>query len=289
MTAVSAEIATATTLLADAGIDTARVDADRLMADVLGIEIGRLLLVDGIDDAQRTAFRAAVARRATREPLQHIIGRVGFGPLELAVGPGVFIPRPETELILEWAVDAASSVDGSRPVGVADLCSGSGALALGIATMVPRAEVAAVEEDTEALKWLQRNVVEQGLGERVRVCAADVTDAVAMHDVLPDGSCDVIVSNPPYVPADAQVSAEVAHDPARAVFGGADGMSVIIPMVEVIGRALRPGGRVAIEHDDTTAGSVVEVLGDAGVFDSIVAHQDLAGRPRFVSATRAAG
>ena len=275
--------------LARHGIDSADTEARRLMAHVLGVDVGRLLLVDHVEPARRAEFEAAVDRRAAGVPLQHITGRVGFGTVELAVGPGVFIPRPETELIVEWALRRLPSPQRRAPLRIVDLCSGSGALALAIAHRLPAAEVVAVEVDDAALTWLRRNVERLGPAGRVHVHRADVTDHDAMSALFDDASVDLVVSNPPYVPTTATVGAEVAHDPDLAVYGGPDGMQVITPMIAGIARVLAPRGSVAIEHDDTTAGLVAQELRDAGVFADIESHRDLAGRPRFVTAVRSTG
>ncbi|NED66813.1 peptide chain release factor N(5)-glutamine methyltransferase, partial [Streptomyces sp. SID10244] len=154
-----------------------------------------LLIVDGLDQATRDRFRGLVDRRARRIPLQHIVGATSFGPAELVVGPGVFVPRPETEFLAEWAVGIA---DGAGIVTVVDLCSGSGALAIAVATMLPNARVWAVERSPEALEWLRRNVASAPpqVRDRIAVVAADVTDAAQMHATLPAGSVDVVVANP---------------------------------------------------------------------------------------------
>ncbi len=223
-----------------------------------------------------------LARRIAREPLQHILGTAPFGPVDLAVGPGVFIPRPETEVLLQWAVRACA---GTRRPRVVDLCSGSGALAISIATAVDVATVVAVEHDPDALLWLRHNVARADTSTRVRVVVVD-GDA-RDQSLLAAGSAEVVVSNPPYVPDGTHLAPEVCeHDPAVAVFGGPDGMTVITPMIALIARALVPGGCCAIEHDDTTADLVVAALGASRAFDEIEEHTDLAGRPRFVSARR---
>lgn len=283
---VADELRRASERLSAAGIDTARRDAEWLMVHSLGVDLGRLALVDTIEDGKLSVFRAAVARRSERIPLQHIVGTVAFGPLDLAVGPGVFTPRPETEYLFEWARTQAISSDA--PVRVADLCSGSGALALALATTIPQAEVIAVEADEEALTWLRRNVADApaAVRRRIEVVAADVTDPARMSQVLPAATLSVIVSNPPYVPIGSEVGPEVAHDPQGAVFAGADGMDVIRPMVPIIAAALAPGGVVGIEHDDTTADAVSGVLSAHGGFDEVVSRRDLAGRRRFVTARR---
>jgi release factor glutamine methyltransferase len=283
------ELRSAAIRLAESGIDTPRRDAEWLLAHVLGVDVGRLVMVDGIDEPGLGAFRDAVEQRAQRIPLQHIVGTAAFGPVDLAVGPGVFIPRPETEYLLEWAVGHLGSTPG--PHVVTDLCSGSGALAIAIATMVPETRVLAVEADGAALQWLRRNAADARCapGSRVEVADADVTDATQMAGLVGSASVSLVVANPPYVPLDAEVGPEVAHDPARAVFGGVDGMSVIVPMVPVIAEMLEPGGLVGIEHDDTTAAPVTECLRATGSFEDVTPRRDLAGRPRFVTARRTRG
>ncbi|GGF30732.1 peptide chain release factor N(5)-glutamine methyltransferase [Williamsia phyllosphaerae] len=277
-------IAAAVDRLTAAGVDSPRVDAELLFAHVLGVDRGRLIAADDPTDTQAALLDEWLDRRAAREPLQHIVGSASFGPIDLAVGPGVFVPRPETEAILEWAGAVCSGIDHPR---VVDLCSGSGALAIAVATTVPDATVIAVENDPDALIWLRDNVTRavEGVRRRLTVIHGDVRS----HDVLGPDTADLVVSNPPYVPVGADLSPEVIeHDPAVAVFAGADGMSVITPMIGLIAHALVPGGRCAIEHDDTTADLVVAELRGHGGFDEITARADLAGRPRFVTARRTA-
>lgn len=267
-----------------AGIGSAGAEAATLLAAILGVEPGRLLLIDDVPAAARAAYDDALARRERRIPLQHIVGRAHFYGLELRVGPGVFIPRPETELLAEWAITALRRAD-SGPARVADLCSGSGALALAIATAVPGATVLAVERSPDALAYLRGNVADQPeqVRRRVSVYDGDVTDVAAMAALL--GGCDLVVCNPPYVPVGGEVSPEVAHDPPEAVFSGDSGMDLITALVPVLRAGLVPGGRVGIEHDDTTSAAVANVLSGGG-FTEITAHSDLAGRPRFVTARR---
>ncbi|MGU3292293.1 peptide chain release factor N(5)-glutamine methyltransferase [Williamsia sp. M5A3_1d] len=273
----------ATDRLCTAGVASPRVDAELLIAHVLGVDRGRLFLVDAIGAEQCGRLDGLLARREAREPLQHIIGRAAFGPIELAVGPGVFVPRPETEALLEWAVGECAR--NAPAPAVVDLCSGSGALAIAVATSVPDATVTAVEKDAEAWTWLQRNVdaAPEAVRRRIGTRRADVLDPDAIGDLR----ADVVVSNPPYVPLGAALDPEVVgHDPAVALFGGDDGMSVITPMAGVIAGMLRTGGACGIEHDDTTSDAVVAALGASGAFTDITAHHDLAGRPRFVTARR---
>lgn len=273
--------------LATAGIDAAATDAGWLLAHVLGIEPGRLILADDPTAAQAAAYDALIARRAERIPLQHLTAEASFAGVELAVGPGVFVPRPETELLVEWAARACADVaEPGAAVRVVDLCSGSGALALAVATAVPRAAMVAVERSPSALDYLRRNAAAQpsSVADRVRVVAGDVTDPDVWAEL---GVVDVIVCNPPYVPAAAPVSPEVAHDPAEAVFSGETGMDLIVELVPLLAEGLRPGGVVALEHDDTTAAATVDVFVADGRFTEVVGHRDLAGRPRYVTARRA--
>lgn len=282
---VDGELAWARTVLADAGIESARADADWLLAAVLGIDRGRLLVVDDLDDDVVHRFRAAVVRRAQRIPLQHIIGTASFGPAELSVGPGVFTPRPETEFLVEWALRALPEAGVVR---VVDLCSGSGALAIAIAMLAPHTRVWAVERSADALEWLRRNVNDApaDVAGRITVVAADVTDPAALAEQIGPASVDVVVSNPPYVPTTTPVSPEVAHDPVEAVFGGADGMSVIVPMLPVIAALLRPGGVFGLEHDESTTAAVMSAATATDRVIDVRAHDDLTGRPRFVTGRR---
>lgn len=283
MTSTTSELAEATRVLARAGIESARSDAEWLFAHVLDVDRGRLAFVDEPDATARARYRDLVARRARRIPLQHIIGRAAFGPVDVAVGPGVFVPRPETEVMLEWAVESLRSV--TDPL-VADLCSGSGALAIAIAVSVPSARVVAVEKSPAALLWLRRNVENLGVGDRVAVLGADVTDHAGLREHIPDGSLDLVVANPPYVPADTEVSPEVDADPAEAVFAGSDGMAVITPLANVAVRLLAADGFIGVEHDDSTSSQVVDAFTATGSFEEVLARRDLAGRPRFVTARR---
>ncbi|RKR88090.1 release factor glutamine methyltransferase [Micromonospora pisi] len=290
-------VADAAGVLSAAGIGPARVEAELLAAYVLDTSRGRLALTARFTPAQLERFQALVARRAGREPLQHLLGSAPFRYLELAVGPGVFIPRPETELLAGVGVDAAKRIAGEAggtggagdPV-VVDLCSGSGAIALSVADEVPGARVVAVERSTEALVWLRRNAAERAAaGDRpIEVVAGDVTDPGLLAELA--GRVDVLLCNPPYVPEAIAVPPEVAdHDPAEAVFGGADGLAVIRPVLDRAAALLRPGGLLGIEHDDTHAEAVPALLRAYGAFEEVRDHPDLAGRPRFVTARRSVG
>ena len=279
-TRLRSAIDSATTLLADAGIDSARYDAEELAAHFAGTERGRLSLLGPPDDLFFDHYNAAVAARSRRVPLQHLTGTAAFGPLTLSVGPGVFIPRPETEAILEWAVAQSLPV---KPV-VVDVCTGSGALALDLARHWPDARVIGLDDSDAALDYARRNAV----GTRVEFVRADVTDSVLLSEL--DGQVDLVVSNPPYVPDGAELEPEVVeHDPPHAVFGGPDGMAVIPAVARLAGRLLRPGGMFAVEHDDTTSSMTAETISSTELFDDIVARTDLTGRPRFVTARTKGG
>jgi release factor glutamine methyltransferase len=274
-TRLRSAIDSATTLLAGAGIDSARYDAEELAAHVAGTERGRLTLLDSPDDTFFDHYNAAVAARSRRVPLQHLTGIAAFGPLTLSVGPGVFIPRPETEAMLEWAVGQDLP---ANPV-VVDVCTGSGALALALAQHWPDARVIGLDDSDDALCYARRNAV----GTAVEFVRADVTDLDVLADL--DGNIDLVVSNPPYVPDGADLEPEVVeHDPPHAVFGGPDGMAVIPAVARLAGRLLRPGGLFAVEHDDTTSSITVETVSGTELFDDIVARTDLTGRLRFVTA-----
>jgi release factor glutamine methyltransferase len=277
-TGLSPALAAAAAELAAAGVTSPRVDAELIAAHVLGVSRGRLLLIDALRPGELDRLRELVARRAARIPLQHLLGSAAFRHLELAVGDGVFIPRPETELLAGWGVEWTAP--GAT---VVDLCSGTGAIALAVADEARPGRVFAVERSPAALAYLRRNAA--GV-PAVRVVEGDVTDPDLLADLR--GEVDVLLCNPPYVPAGTPVPAEVAdHDPADAVFGGADGLSVIRPVIALAARLLRPGGRLGIEHDDGHAAAVPGLLGADGRFADVTAHLDLAGRPRFATARRA--
>lgn len=281
MTPVRQVIDDAAAVLAAAGVASATVDAELLAAHAAGTDRGRLPFADLPPDFD-DRYGDLVAARARRVPLQHLTGTAAFGPVQLAVGPGVFIPRPETEALFEWAVRQDLPAE---PL-IVDLCTGSGALALALATARPRARVIAVENSAAALGYARRNLADTG----VEILDADVTDPGLRPDL--DGAVDLVVANPPYIPDGAVLDPEVAdHDPAQALFGGADGMAVIDAIVTLAARWLRPGGRCAVEHDDTTSALTAAAFGDTdtfgtAVFDDVTAHDDLTGRPRFVTARR---
>ena len=271
--------------LAAAGVASPRVDAELLAAHVVGVPRGRLLMVPLVDEPVVEQYRALVARRVAREPLQHLLGTAVLGPVTVAVGPGVFTPRPETELLLEWGLKAIADV--ASPL-VVDLCTGSGALALAVAASRPDAAVHAVEADPGALSWAARNIAAHADagGTPVVLHAADVR----WPDLLPEleTRVDLVLCNPPYVPDGTPVPPEVADfDPPGAVFGGPDGLEIIRAVVAASAALLRHGGALAIEHDDTHADAVPALLRRRRVLTDVQEHTDLAGRPRFASARRA--
>ncbi|HME48895.1 peptide chain release factor N(5)-glutamine methyltransferase [Mycobacterium sp.] len=274
-TVVLRAIDEATARLAGAGVASPRRDAEELAAYVVGISRGRLALIDSLADDFAHRYAELVAARSRRIPLQHLIGTAAFGPVTLQVGPGVFVPRPETEALLEWAVRRRL---GPSPV-IVDLCTGSGALAVALARRLPAARVVAVDDSADALHYARRN----SAGTAIDVREGDVTDPALFADL--DGSVDLVVANPPYLPDAADVEPEVAqHDPPAALFGGPDGMAVIEPIVALGARWLKPGGLLAVEHDDTASEATKALL--RARFDEIVGHTDFAGRPRFVTARR---
>jgi release factor glutamine methyltransferase len=275
MTVLRRAIDSAAALLAEAGIDSARYDAEQLAAHLAGTDRGRLTLLALPGDEFLGRYRDIVAARSRRVPLQHLIGTAAFGPVLLHVGPGVFIPRPETEAILAWATAQRLA---ARPV-IVDLCTGSGALAVALAQHRPAARVIGIDDSDAALDYARRNVE----GTAVELVRADVTTPGLLPEL--EGRVDLVVANPPYVPDHLIVEPEVAqHDPHHAVFGGPDGMAVIAPIVRLAGRWLCPGGLFAVEHDDTTSSQTVELVNSTGLFEDIQSRQDLAGRPRFVTA-----
>jgi release factor glutamine methyltransferase len=266
----------AVSILAEAGVPSPRVDAERLAVD--GVGVPRTELRRAADPGE--PYWHLVGRRARREPLQHLLGRAWFRHIEVAVGPGVFVPRPETEVVTEAAVAEAARLAsaGQVPV-VVDLGTGTAVIALSVAHEVPAAIVHAVEADDAAYSWAARNVV----GSRVQLHPGD------LGDCLPEmnGRVDVVISNPPYIPPDGvPIEPEVRdHDPARALYGsGPDGLGEVRAVVASAARLLVPGGLLVVEHADRQASSVRRLLGER--WCDVDAHRDLTGRPRFVTARR---
>ena len=271
-----AAIDDAAAVLARAGVRSARTDAELLAAHLSGVGRGRLALGSPAEDFFER-FGRAVAVRAQRVPLQHITGTAAFGPIEVEVGPGVFIPRPETESLLEWALTQTLP----RAPVIVDLCTGSGALAIALASRLPGARVTAVDDDPTALDYARRNAASGAVN--VNVVAGDVRDPGLLTGMAE--SVDLVVANPPYLPVDTELEPEVAqYDPAYALFGGPDGMEVITVVVACAARLLKPGGLLAVEHDETTAQATTELV--ARCFVGVESQRDLCGRPRFVTARR---
>ena len=280
-----AEIAIATARLAEAGVESPRADAELMAAHRHGVARSALNLVADADFDPR--FWDDVARRESREPLQHITGIAYFRYLDLEVGPGVFVPRPETEVMTGWAIETLDKLDVAEPV-VVDLGTGSGAIALSIAQEVPRARVHAVEADPLARQWTERNIA------RCAAAAPHTAGRVELHpgdfaDGVPglDGAVDLVISNPPYIPVGAGVPPEVGeYEPPAALYSGADGLDAIRVVQRVAGRLLRPGGWVAVEHGAPQGAGVYWVFAEENGWAQTRNHCDLAGLDRFVTAMR---
>lgn len=275
-TSVRQLLARAAARLSSAGVASPEYDAAELLAHVLGSTRGQLTLAGPPTHAQEQTFLALAERRATRVPLQHLTGTAAFRYVDLAVGPGVFVPRPETELLAGWAIDEAARL--SAPI-VVDLCTGSGAIARALADEVPQATVYAVELDEGALVWATRNLADTG----VSLLHGDL--ATALPEL--DGTVDVVVCNPPYIPLEAweSVAPEARdHDPHLALFSGDDGLVAMRVLEQRATRLLRSGGVVGAEHADAQGDSAPAVFTSTGSWSQVRDHLDLAGRPRFVTA-----
>ena len=290
--ALVTDLAGAVDRLRAAGVPTPRTDAELLAAHACGTDRGGLqrlvIMRSGWPDGAGDRFAALVSERADRVPLQHLTGRSVFRRLELAVGPGVFLPRPETELLAGAAVaELVGLVErGLRHPVAVDLCTGSAAVALAVVDEVPTARVGAVELAPHAHAWAARNVESLGQG-RLELHLGDVADTA---DLLPSflGACHVVTANPPYIPDDAvPLDPEVArHDPVLALYGGPDGLRVLRVCVGVAARLLRPGGLLVLEHGEPQCDGVAAVLAGAGGWTDVTHHPDLTGRPRLTTARR---
>lgn len=271
--------------LSAAGITDSDVDAELLIGHVLGLGRGevhaRLILNDLVSDADARRIDALVARRAAREPLQHILGVAWFRSLTLQVGPGVFVPRPETEQLAQMAIDALRSLADSSPIGV-DLGTGSGAIALAMATEVCHARIFAVEKSAEAMPWTLKNFAQLG-GSNATPLQGDLMDAFAELN----GTVAVVASNPPYIPTDAVPrDPEVQlHDPHLALYGGDDGLDVVRLVSHTAWRLLRSGGALMMEHGELQGQDIRTILMTDG-WRAPATHRDLLGRDRYTSATR---
>ena len=287
MSTLRAEVVSATRALADAGVPSPEADALALAAHALGCEVSdvrrRMVLLEECEAGFAGRYAGLVAERAARLPLQHLTGRAHFRHLTLSVGPGVFTPRPETEVVAGLAIDAAAASRADDPV-VVDLCTGSGAIALAVADEVPGARVHAVELSVEAHAWAARNVEATGLPVELRL-----GDATTAYPEL-DGTVDVVVSNPPYIPVGmVPLDPEVRdHDPEVALYGGSeDGLAIPLAVARRAAGLLRPGGTLVMEHADSQGEALPAALRRTGKWTDVVDHPDLTGRPRATVATRA--
>ncbi|GAB3444577.1 peptide chain release factor N(5)-glutamine methyltransferase [Phycicoccus ginsengisoli] len=286
MSTLRAQVVAATRALADAGVPSPEADALALAAHVLGCDAGdvrrRMVLLEECGAGFADRYAGLVAERAARLPLQHLTGRAHFRHLTLRVGPGVFTPRPETEVVAGLAIEAARAC-GTTPV-VVDLCTGSGAIALAVADELPGATVHAVELSVEAHAWAARNVEATGLPVELRL-----GDATTAYPEL-DGTVDVVVSNPPYIPVGmVPLDPEVRdHDPEVALYGGSeDGLAIPLAVARRAAGLLRPGGTLVMEHADSQGESLPAALRRTGEWSDVADHPDLTGRPRATVATRA--
>lgn len=308
---VSTALREAVPALAQAGVESAAHDARVLMAAALGRETGTTvspldLVMRGGDTVPAT-FAGLLQRRIAREPLQWILGHGSVMGIDLAVAPGVFIPRPETDLLIDWVATEAERRVSRREHGlfsrlleptltVVDLCSGPGTIALGVAHELSlrgipdtvSVRIVGLEATDEGVKLARRNAghwVEQGhVDARIEVSfhRADVSSSADIVGLGLVNSADIVASNPPYVPEGTAVSPEVAQDPHDAVFSGEDGLTLMRPLAGTIELVAASSAAVAVEHDDSTGEAVRELLAGAGISD-LVQHRDLAGRDRFVS------
>ena len=260
------------------------VDAEILLAHLLGltrmelhnpIALERALAEVSDESAIVDGYAELVKRRCNHEPVQYLTGTAGFRNLDLAVGPGVLVPRPETEGLVEEVLKHIANLPG--PVSVIDLGAGSGAMAISIATEAPNTHVIAVEKSADAIEWLKQNVA--FYDESIRIVQGDVAE------VLDGVKCDVVVANPPYVPDSQPLPKDVANfEPAIALFGGPDGLELPQRFIIAAARLLKTGGLLAIEHTEIQGAAIAKLLNTD--FNQIALHQDLTGRPRWTSAIR---
>jgi release factor glutamine methyltransferase len=271
-----------------AAAEITEIDAEHLFAYVLGItrmdlhnsvKLDATLKSLGDFGIIEDTFAKLISRRASHEPLQYLTGTAYFRNLEIEVGPGVLVPRPESELLVEAVLTHVKNLEEkvAGEISVIDLGSGSGALALAIATEAPRTRVIAVEKSSEALQWLKKNVAK--ISENVRVVEGDVAE------VLPGVKCDIVIANPPYIPNTQSLPRDVAeHEPHIALFGGEIGMELPQRFINAAARLLKSGGVLAIEHTEEQGPAIDAVL--SRDFTEIVLHKDLTDRPRWTSAVR---
>jgi len=280
---IAALVRAAALRLAEAGVPDPQVDSELLAGHVLSMGRGEVqaavVRADAVSDRDAAAFEVLVDRRGAREPLQHITGTAPFRHLELAVGPGVFVPRPETETVVQYAIDALLSVADPEPIGV-DLGTGSGAIALAMATEVPHARIYAAELSPDAFGWAQRNA--EGVANLTLV-----NDDLAHAFRELDGTASVVISNPPYVP-DAAIPRDPEvrlFDPAMALYGGEDGLDVVRVLSGRGLELLRSGGLLVIEHGELQGEQIRSILTADG-WRSASTHRDLTLRDRATTAIR---
>jgi release factor glutamine methyltransferase len=262
----------------------AEVEAEHLLAHTLGISrmdlhnpVAVEIALTAIGDTTivEETFWKLLDRRCAHEPLQYLTGVAYFRHLELKVGPGVLVPRPESELLVEAVLTFIEKREGA--ISVVDLGAGSGALALAIATEAPQTHVIAVEKSPAAVEWLKENV--SFIEEKVRILESDVATA------LVGVKCDVVIANPPYIPNSQELPLDVkVHEPKEALFGGEDGMNSPRLFIEAASRLLKSGGFLALEHHEEQGLEIAAVLSED--FSDILLHKDLTGRPRFTTAVR---
>lgn len=272
-------------ILGASGIESPDVDAELLVGHVLGLGRGEVQAAAVTDrpvtDADSATIAILAERRAHREPLQHILGRAAFRSLSLAVGPGVFVPRPETEQVVQFAIDALRSVPDAEPIGI-DLGTGSGAIALAMATEVPNARIFAAENSVDAFIWARQNFTETAVPN-----ATLVFDDLAGAFAELDGQASVVISNPPYVP-DAAIPRDPEvrlFDPAAALYGGEDGLDVVRQLSQTAARLLRPGGTLVIEHGELQGEAIRGILTGDG-WRAAATFRDLTQRDRTTTAIR---
>lgn len=274
-----------TALLTSAGVPSPGVDAELLIGHVLGLSRGEVqakaVIGSEIAEPDVAAVAALVERRAAREPLQHITGIAPFRSLLLAVGPGVFVPRPETEQVAQFAIDALRASAGPEPIGI-DLGTGSGAIALAMATEVPHARVYGVENSPVAFTWTRQNFRESG-ATNAQAVFTDLAHALPELD----GTVSVVISNPPYIPLGAiPRDPEVRmFDPEHALYGGVDGLDVVRSVSATAQRLLHSGGTLVLEHGELQAAPIAQLL-EAGGWRAVAGHRDLLGRDRATTALR---
>lgn len=270
--------------LTSAGAQSPRAEARHLLAAAADLDPAGLATTREVDDAVADRYADLIRRRAAGEPVQYLTGRAWFRKIDVQVGPGVFIPRPETEAVVHFALDQLLNLradTGPSPV-IVDLGTGSGVIAKSILSEYPGTpRMYAVERSPQALEWARRNLADTP----ATVVAGDMADALPQLE----GKVDLVISNPPYLPAahaDELPANVLDYDPHEALFGGDDGLETIRGIVPVATRLLRPGGWLIVEHDDTQGHSAAGIISAAGRFEHVEDHPDLTGRPRFVTAIR---